>query len=65
MMTNQQLVAFIKAQPIGFGCGALALILGLGIYFRGDMIPEAEKLLDEKATLGERIDANLKKAMAA
>ena len=59
-MTNQQLVAFIKAQPIGFGCGALALILGLGIYFRGDNIPEAERVLDEKATLGERYDVNLK-----
>ncbi len=59
-MTNQQLMAFIKAQPIGFGCGALVVVLGLGIYFRGDMIPDAENLLDQKATLGERLDANLK-----
>ena len=59
MMTNQQLAAFIKSQPIGFGCGALTLILAVGIYFRGDYLPEAEKLLDEKATQGERIAANL------
>jgi hypothetical protein len=59
MMTNQQLAAFIKSQPIGFGCGVLTLLLAAGIYFRGDYIPEAEKLLDEKATQGERIAANL------
>lgn len=59
-MTNEQLVAFLKAQPISVGCAALSLLLGLGIYFRGDLVPEAEELLDQTATLGERIDANLK-----
>ena len=60
MMTNEQLVAFLKAQPISVGCAALSLLLGLGIYFRGDLVPEAEELLDQTATLGERLDANLK-----
>ena len=60
MITNQQLLAAVKAQPIGFGCGALAVVLGLAIYFRGGLLPEAEGLLDQNATLGERIDANLK-----
>ncbi|MCX6943548.1 MAG: hypothetical protein NT173_02075 [Opitutales bacterium] len=60
MITNQQLLAAVKAQPIGFGCGALAVVLGLAIYFRGGLLPEAESLLDQNATLGERIDANLK-----
>ncbi len=60
MMTNEQLVAFLKAEPISVGCAALSLLLGLGIYFRGDLVPEAEELLDQTATLGERLDANLK-----
>ncbi len=60
MITNEQLAAFIKAQPIGVGCGVLTVLLAVGIYFRGDMIPDAERLLDERATLGERIDANIK-----
>lgn len=60
MMTNQQLLAYVKAQPIGVGCGALVVLLGIGIYFRGDYVVEAEKVLEEKITLGERIDANLK-----
>jgi hypothetical protein len=60
MMTNEQLVAFLKAQPISVGCAVLSLLLGAGIYFRGDLVPEAEELLDQKATLGERLDANLK-----
>lgn len=59
-MTNQQVVAFIKAQPIGIGCGILCVALGVAIYLRGDKIPEAEALLEEKTTLGERIDSNLK-----
>lgn len=60
MISNQQLFAFIKAQPISVGCGVLVVLLGAGIYFRSDLIPEAEKLLDERSALGERIDANLK-----
>jgi len=59
-MAAEQLVATLKANPISVACGALALALGVGIYFRGDKVPESEAILDQKATLGERIAANLK-----
>ena len=59
-MAAERLVATLKANPISVACGALALALGVGIYFRSDKVPESETILDQKATLGERIDANLK-----
>lgn len=59
-MAGEPLVATLKANPISVACGALALTLGVGIYLRSSRVPESEALLDEKASLGERIDANLK-----
>ncbi len=59
-MTGEDITSFLKANPISVACGALALTLAVGIYFRSDRVPEGETLLDQKATLGERIDANLK-----
>jgi len=59
-MATEQLVAALKANPISVACGALALALAVGIYFRSDKVPDSETILDQRATLGERIDANLK-----
>ena len=59
-MAGEPLVATLKANPISVACGALALTLAVGIYLRSDRVPENEALLDQKASLGERIDANLK-----
>jgi len=59
-MAGEQIVATLKANPISVACGALALALAVGIYFRSDKVPLAEAKLDERASLGERIDANLK-----
>jgi hypothetical protein len=59
-MAAEPLVATLKANPISVACGALTLTLAIGIYLRSGRVPEAEALLDQKATLGERIDANLK-----
>jgi hypothetical protein len=58
-MAGEQILATLKANPISVACGALALALGVGIYFRSDRVPEAEALLDQKASLGERIGANI------
>ena len=59
-MAGEQIVATLKANPISVACGALALALAVGIYFRSDKVPLADAKLEEKASLGERIDANLK-----
>jgi hypothetical protein len=59
-MGAEQIVASLKANPISVACGALALTLGVGIYLRSERVPESEAILEQKTTLGERIDANLK-----
>ena len=59
-MDTEQLVTSLKANPISVACGALALALAVGIYFRSDHVPDSEALLEQKASFGERLDANLK-----
>lgn len=63
-MTNQQVVTFIKTQPVAIACGVLCVLLGIGIYIRGDNIPDAEAMLDQKSTLGQRINSNLTNAVS-
>jgi hypothetical protein len=58
-MAADQIIASLKANPISVACGALSVALALGIYFRSDMVPESEALLDQRASLGERINANI------
>ncbi|MDB6127481.1 MAG: hypothetical protein JWM35_1377 [Verrucomicrobia bacterium] len=60
MISNEQVSTFVKTHPLSVGSGILAVALAIAIYFRGDNIPQAEKALDEKSTLGQRIDANIK-----
>jgi len=59
-MDADQIVASLKANPISVACGAMALALAVGIFFRSDRVPGNEELLDQKASLGDRLDANLK-----
>jgi hypothetical protein len=61
-MTNEELFALVKKNPIGFGCLALSLALGAGIYFRGDQVPLASEELTKKSEEGSRLAANLQNA---
>lgn len=58
-MTNQELSALIKKNPISFGCGLAAVLLAGAIYWRSDAIPDQEKTLAEKSGLGEKLALNL------
>ena len=59
-ISNEQLLAFIKKNPIGVGCGVLSLALAAAIYQRADKIPLAVTEMDQKGTLSDRLAANLK-----
>jgi hypothetical protein len=59
-MTNKELVAVIKKNPISVGCGLLCLAIGAGIYFRSDAIPEKEAELAAKSAEGEKHALNIK-----
>lgn len=59
-MTTAELLASVKKNPISFGCGALALALGLAIYFRSSDLPKNAAELEQKAAEGERLAANVR-----
>ena len=61
-MTNQEVFALVKKNPIGVGCGVLSLALAAGIYFRGDEVPAATQELTLKSEEGARLAANLQNA---
>jgi len=61
-MTNEELFALVKKNPIGVGCAVLSLALGAGIYFRADEVPAATEELTKKADEGGRLAANLQNA---
>jgi hypothetical protein len=60
MISNEQLLAFVRKNPITLGCGVLAIGLAAAIYLRGGGIPAAETELEQKATEGRRLELNLK-----
>jgi hypothetical protein len=62
MMTNEELLALLKKNPIGVVCAVLSLALGAGIYFRSDEVPAAEAELAQKSEEGARLAANLQNA---
>ena len=61
-MTNDELLALVKKNPISVGCGALALALAAAIYFRSGELPAAEEDLTQKSAEASRLAANVQNA---
>ena len=59
-MTNEELIALIKKNPIPFACGLVVVAVGLGVYFRSGDLPAAEAELTEKSALAEKYALNIK-----
>lgn len=59
-MTNEELIALIKKNPIPFACGFVVVAVGLGVYFRSGDLPAAEAELAEKSALAEKYALNIK-----
>ena len=62
-MTNEELFAVIKKNPISVGCAVLCIALGAGIYFRRGEIPEAEAELAQKTAEADRYASNIKNSV--
>lgn len=58
-MTNQELAAVLKKNPISVGCAVLTLLLAGGLYYISDDIPNATAELEQKSAEGQRLAANL------
>jgi len=61
-MTNEQLLAFVRKNPIGVTCLVLGLLLIGFSYYRSDDEPAADMQLIDKSSEAERLAANLKNA---
>jgi hypothetical protein len=61
-LSNEQLVDFIKKNPISIGCTVLSLALLGSIYVRGDYMAAAAAQLEQKSAEADRLDRNLKNA---
>lgn len=61
-MTNEELFALVKKNPISVGCALLCVALGAGIYFRGGEVPAATEELTKKSDEGSRLASNLQNA---
>jgi hypothetical protein len=59
MMTNAELVAFLRKNVICVSCVIVSIAIGVTIYLRSDLLPEANKVLAEKSQQGELIGANI------
>jgi len=58
-MSNEELVIFLRKNVISVVCALLSIGIGVAIYMRSDLLPEAEKVLAQKAQQGELLAANI------
>lgn len=61
-MTNAQLMALIRKQPIGFACGLIALICAVVLYFRSDLIAQSQAESETQSALAARSLTNIRNA---
>lgn len=61
-ISNEQVVAALKKNPIVTVCVVVILLAGAGFYFRSGAAPKAEQQLEELSKEGRRMSANIKNA---
>jgi hypothetical protein len=59
-ISNEQAIAFVKKNPVGFGCGVLCVLLLGALYYRSDLVPADEAELAQKSAEAERLANNVK-----
>ena len=58
-MTSADLIASVRKQPVGFGCGALCIILAVILYIRSSIIEEKQTEYEAKAAEATKILSNV------
>lgn len=61
-ITNEQLFAFVRKNPVSCGCGLLCVLLGVFYFFRSDTLPEEETALEASSAEAARLALNIKNA---
>jgi hypothetical protein len=58
-MSNEELIIFLRKNVISVACVVVSIGIGFALYYRSDMLPDAEKVLAERAKQGELLAANI------
>ncbi len=58
-MSNEELIAFLRKNVISVSCVIVSILIGLTLYYRNDNLPEADKVLADRAKQGELLAANI------
>lgn len=58
-MSNEELTAFLKKNLIAVVCVLISIGVGLALYLRSDLLPEAEKKFGEDAEKAALLAANI------
>jgi hypothetical protein len=61
-MTNEELVAFLRKNIIPVVCVIVSIAIAVTLYYRSDVLPDAEKVLSQKTQQGELLAANIEDA---
>jgi hypothetical protein len=58
-MTQEEMILFLRKNAISVTCAVVSVLIGLTLYYRSDALPDAEKVLADKAQAGELLAANI------
>jgi hypothetical protein len=58
-MSNEDLMAFLRKNMISVACAIVSIGIGFVLYYRGDNLPDAEKVLAARTKEGELLAANI------
>lgn len=58
-MSNEELFAFLRKNVVAVACVVASLVIGLVIYLRSDLLPEAEKVFAQNSQKAALLAANI------
>jgi Tfp pilus assembly protein PilO len=61
-LSTAQVTAFLRKFPLAISCGALCLAMVGWSFYRSDAVPSAERTLEDKKSMADRLEANLRNA---
>ncbi|HEX4046552.1 MAG TPA: hypothetical protein VGG34_00475 [Opitutaceae bacterium] len=57
-MSNEELLIFVRKNVVAVSCAVLIIVICVAMYYRKDLLPDAEKVLADKTKQGELLAAN-------
>jgi hypothetical protein len=61
-MSNEEVVAFLRKNVIPVVCVLVSIAIAITLYYRSDVLPDAEKVLAQKTQQGVLLAANIEDA---